>query len=234
MPTRRSAVDPAGTPPTTTKQKTAKRRKVDWDAVERDYRTGKFSDIELAAKYEIARESIVRRRKSAQKDDPSAWAQNLAPQVRAATNALLMQETVAQKITEGHTQVTGVILAAAELNKQIISGHRRDMSATRNVAHGLLNELAAAALLAEEQELLAQILAGEGAEPADEARARAVVSKALSINSRITSVKALAETFSKIQDAEYKSYRLEEDEVGDAQKPKRVLLDFVDVEDKSQ
>ena len=212
-----------------------KRKKVDWAAVERDYRTGKFTDTELATKHSIARESIVRRRRDDQEQDPAAWAQDLGPQVRAATNALLMQETVAQKITEGHTQVTGVILAAAELNKQVIAGHRRDMEATRRVAHALLSELSAAALAAEEQELLASILAGTGAEPADEARAHAIVSKALSINSRISSVKALAETFTKLQDAEHKSYRLDDDTGGSGLiTPKRVILDFVDVEPKPQ
>ena len=209
-------------------------RRVDWAAVERDFRTGKFTDIELAAKHGVARESIVRHRKEAQAKDPTAWAQDLGPQVRAATNALLMQETVAQKITEGHTQVTDVILAAAELNKQVLSGHRRDLSATRDVAASLLHELSASALAAQEQELLAAILAGEGAEPTDESKARAVVSKALSINSRISSIKALAETFIKIQEGERKAYRIEDDAGFGDSRPKRVVVDFIDVEAKPQ
>ena len=54
-------------------------RRVDWAAVERDFRTGKFTDIELAAKHGVARESIVRHRKDAQAKDPTAWAQDLGP-----------------------------------------------------------------------------------------------------------------------------------------------------------
>lgn len=211
-----------------------KRPKVDWAAIERDFRTGKFSDTELGTKYGIARESISRRRKADQSKDSTTWAQDLAPQVRAATNVLLMQETVAQKITEGHNKVTDVILATAELNKQIIGGHRRDLSATRDVAQSLLKELADASMAAAEQELLVAILSGEGPEPGDEARARAVVNKALSINSRISSIKALAETFTKIQDAEHKSYRLDDEATPASLKPKRIYLDFEDVEVKPQ
>jgi hypothetical protein len=187
------------------------RRKVDWDAVERDYRTGKFTDSELSAKHKVTREAISRKRKRDQADRPSSWAQDLGPQVRAATNALLLKEAVASQITDDHKKVTDVILVTAEINNQVIAGHRRDLSEARTVAASLLKELADAALAAEEKELLASILAGEGAEPADEARIRGVVNKALSVNSRVSSIKALAEAFVKIQDAERKAYRIDDE-----------------------
>jgi hypothetical protein len=115
------------------------RKKVDWDAVERDYRTGKFTDGELSTKYGVTREAIVRRRKREQEKDGTRWAQDLEPQVRAATNALLIQEHITAQVTDGHTKVTGVILAAAELNKSVILKHRsrleqlnRDADAARD------------------------------------------------------------------------------------------------------
>jgi len=199
-----------------------KRARPDLEAVERDYRTGNYTDGELAAKYGLSRESIVRARKRAQAKDPSAWAKDLGPQVRAATNALLMKEMVADKITEGHISVTGTVLVTAEVNKQVILGHRKDITNTRNVAAALLGELADSSLLAQHKELLAEILAGDGAEPIDVARAQATVRKALDVGARVASVKALAETFTKLQAMERQAFNLDapEKEQDDADRPR--------------
>ncbi len=199
-----------------------KRQRADWEAVERDYRTGNFSDGELAVKHSLSRESIVRARKRDQAKDPTSWAQDLGPQVRAATNALLMKEMVADKITEGHINVTGAVLVTAEVNKTVILGHRKDITSTRNVAAALLDELADSALLAQHKELLSEILAGDGAEPVDVARAQATVRKALDVGARVASVKALAETFTKLQAMERQAFNLDapEKEPGDGDRPK--------------
>jgi hypothetical protein len=74
----------------------------------------------------------------------------------------------------------------------------------------MLQELSATAMLSEHVEMLAQVLAGSGAEPVDEAKARAAVQKALSITTRIQGVKALADTFDKLQLAERRAFSLDE------------------------
>lgn len=98
------------------------RRTIDWDAIERDYRTGKFSFGELSTKYGIDKATIVRAKKRGD------WQQDLSEAVRHATNAMLMQEMVTAEITEGHRQVTDTILAAAEVNKQVILGQRNALA----------------------------------------------------------------------------------------------------------
>jgi hypothetical protein len=187
---------------------TGKRKKIDWEAIKRDYRTGKFTDRELEAKYGIPHETIVRARTRDRKKDPASWPQDLSKAVREATNAALMTDLVTKEITKGQQNVTNTVLAAAELNKQVILKHRSDIEATRLVAFDLLKEVKDSALLTEEKELLTQILAGEGAEPRDEAQARTVVQKALAFGNRVASVKALAETFVKLQDSERKAFGL--------------------------
>lgn len=57
----------------------------------------------------------------------------LAPHVRAATNALLMQDLVTAEVTEGHRQITDTVLATAEVNKQVILGHRTDIKNLRDL-----------------------------------------------------------------------------------------------------
>ena len=180
------------------------RRKTDWEAVERDYRTGKFTLRELEEKHGAFNSSIARK---AKKD---GWTQDLSRAIQQATNAKLAEALVSDIASEGAQNASATVLAAAEVNKQVILGHRKDVTATRNVAAALLEELSRSALLAEEQELLTQVLAGSGAEPADEARIRATVQKALSLPSRVGSVKQLADTFDKLQLAERRAFGLDD------------------------
>lgn len=101
------------------------RRPIDWDAVERDFRTTRLTDTELAGKHGATREAIVRRRKKDCAADPTRWQRDLAPEVRRATSALLLKESITQQITDGHRQITDAVMSAAEQGKQIILEHRR-------------------------------------------------------------------------------------------------------------
>lgn len=182
------------------KKKAAPPPSVDWEGVERDFRSGQFTLRELEAKFGISYASISR------KATAEGWTKDLRVVIRQATDAAILRDAV----TGAQKNVTETVLVAAELNKAVILEHRGDIKETRGVASALLAELADAALLASEKELLSQILAGSGAEPADEARARATVNKALSVNTRISSVKQLADAFDKLQLAERRAFGLDE------------------------
>lgn len=179
-----------------------KRKRTDWEAVKRDYGTAKFTLRELGEKYGINHTGIARKIKN------EGWTQDLAKQIKQATDAKLLGDLVNKEVNKGTQEVTNTVLAAAELNKQVILKHRNDIEATRSVAFDLLQEVRDSALLVDEKELLTQILAGEGAEPKDEAQARQIVNKALAFGNRVSSVKLLADTFTKLQDSERKAFGL--------------------------
>lgn len=197
---------------------TPKKPRVDWDAVERDYRTGKFTDQELADKHgnRVTRQAISKRAKE------KGWQKDLSAEVRRATRASLIREQVATRVAEqvaGSCQEATVstadaVLAAAEVNKQVILQHRGDLQQARQVTMDLLAELAQGSMLAGHMEQLAQLLAGSGAEPKDEAEARKLVSRALGLGGRVSSVKALADAITKLQEAERRAFGLD-DQDGD-------------------
>jgi hypothetical protein len=193
--------------PEITQPAAEKRKKTDWEAAERDYRTGRYTDQEIADKYNISRPAVTKQAKV------NGWKKDLSDAIRRATNAELVAvaaaEKVAERVASGSKEVVNTVLVVAELNKQVILKHRQDIEAIRKVAKDLLNEVGNAALMAGEQELLAQILAGSGAEPKDEAEARRTVRKALDFGNRVSSVKLLADTFTKLQDGEIKAFRLD-------------------------
>ena len=94
------------------------KRKTDWDAVERDYRTGKFTLRELATKHAISHQAIAKQAKN------KAWTQDLSIAIKQATNAKLVDDLVAKEVAKSGQAVANTVLAVAELNKQVILSHR--------------------------------------------------------------------------------------------------------------
>jgi hypothetical protein len=193
------------------------RHRVDWPAVERDFRTGAFTLRELASKYGCSHVAIG---KQARKN---SWRQDLSKAVRAATNATVLASTAARvEVAKSAVAVTATVLAAAEVNKNVILGHRADIKEARNLVFALLAELRSSAMTEDEKERLVDLLTGPGAEPEDVSVARRLVTKALGTAARIGGVKALAEAITKLQIAERKAFGLDASE---DDRPKGTLAD---------
>jgi len=95
-------------------KKQAKRRKTDWAAVERDFRTGKWTSQELGDKYGVSRQAVDKQRKAGD------WKQDLTEQIKLQTNALLTQRLVDDKVAKSSISVANSIEVAAEANAQIL------------------------------------------------------------------------------------------------------------------
>ena len=196
--------------------------RIDWDAIERDYRTEKFTDGELAAKYGVARESIPRRRKREQAKDPTRWARDITPQVRAATNALLASQVVTAAVTEGHTAITDVILASAELNKQVILAQRGRVTKATDVAMRMLAELDATTTHGKELAGLIETISHAATEEQIE-EMRASMGKLLALHNRVGSAHKLMDAIGKAQALERVAFNIEEG--GPERDPAREMSD---------
>jgi stage V sporulation protein SpoVS len=125
------------------------RRRADWEAIERDYRTGQFSDQELADKHGniVSRQAISKRAKV------QGWQKDLSREVRQATKAKLIADQVrekvagevAERVAKSGNATVQAVLAAAETNKQVILGHRRDIAKVRDITMTLVDALETAA-----------------------------------------------------------------------------------------
>ena len=126
-----------------------RRQRADWEAIERDYRTGQFSDQELADKHGnvVSRQAISKRAKE------KGWQKDLSREVRQATKAKLIAEQVAvkvagevaEKVAKSGNATVDAVLAAAETNKQVILGHRRDVRKLSSLTMSLVAQLETAA-----------------------------------------------------------------------------------------
>jgi len=97
-------------------------KRTDWEAVERDYRSDQFTMRELAEKHGIKNHQAIGNRAKRYK-----WTKDLGRQIKQATNAKLVQELVDKSVAKSGQDVADTVLAAAELNKQVILGHRKQV-----------------------------------------------------------------------------------------------------------
>lgn len=106
---------------------------IDWAAVERDFRMNQLTYKEMEDKHKVSGVSIWKRSKK------YGWTRDLANAVNVATKAMLTAEAVTnivnseieKSVREGLNESSAAVLAAAELNKQVILGHRRDATDAR-------------------------------------------------------------------------------------------------------
>lgn len=180
-----------------------KRTRHDWDAVERDYRTGKLTLKELEAKHGPGYADISRRAKKYE------WSQDLRVAVKQATNAALIAETTKAVTNEAQTQTTNVVLAAAELNKQVILGDRSRIKGASELAMDMLHELRLTTHSGDELAALFKQVSEGMDEDAVEALQQSVQDM-LRLHNRVGSLHKLIDTLTKLQAMERKAFGLDD------------------------
>lgn len=183
------------------------RRRHDWEAIERDYRTGKFSLRELEAKHGAGYSDIAKRSKK------EGWKQYLREAVKQATSAALIQEITTAATTQAQQTTTAVVMAAAEVHKQVILNHRKDIGETSRLAMELLGELR---LVTHSQAELQSLLkmATEGMAPEDAMSVRQAFNDLVRVHSRVSSVHKLADTLVKLQNLERRAFDIDSEDDG--------------------
>lgn len=228
MPARKSASPKDGAPTPNTKTPAPKKRKgVDWPAVERDYRTSQMTLRELGEKHGCTHGAI------AQKAKASGWQRDLRPAIEQATQARLIESALSSAVNGATQELTNVVLAVAEVNTQVILKHRTGLQRITRIKEQLLDQIEQAAMnlpdLAEAIELV------RNPDENGQDKANDALRKAMSRTSLVDDLKKLAEVDEKVRKGEREAFNIAggEDPETVQSKRKRVLLDFVDVEDKS-
>lgn len=181
-----------------------KKARADWDAVERDYRTGRFTLRELEKQHGVSYAQISRKAKE------QGWTKDLREVIKQATDAALLHETV----TKAQKDVTDTVIVAAELNKQVILGHRQDIAKVRDLTMTMAQELGEVTLNQDKLQELFELMTSDMSE-AQMAHARRAYGELTKLPSRIAGAKALAESLTKLQTLERLAFSLDDDDKGD-------------------
>lgn len=180
----------------------AKKPRADWQAVERDFRTGQFTTRELETKYGVSYSLIARNAKK------NGWTQDLAVAIRQATNAKLADDLVKSEVHKGAQKVHNVIEAAAEVNKDVILGHRRGLNRITDIKSKLLEQIEQAA---ENMPDLAGIIEMVR-RPDDNGmdRANDALKKAMGRSALVDDLKKLADVDEKVRKGEREAFGLDD------------------------
>lgn len=204
-----------------------KRRKVDWEAVERDYRASQLTLRELGEKHGCAHPAIARKAKA------EGWQRDLTDAVKQATSSKLIQAAVTSAVTNKHQAVTNAVLVAAEVNTQVVLGHRKGLNRITRIKEALLDQIEQAAQLMPELAEVIEMVRQPDDNGVD--KANDALRKAMSRSSLVDDLKKLAEIDERVRKGEREAFNIggaTDDEQN--RKTKRVLLDFIDVEPRGQ
>lgn len=207
-------------------ENTTKKRTVDWEAVERDFRTAKFTLRELGEKHRVTHTTIGRRA------EREGWSKDLQQAIRQATNAKLIAETVQQKCTTAHQDATETVISAAEINAHIILKHRAGLRRLGDVKDVLIDQIEQAAKnLPDLAELIEMVRQPDdnGVDKANDA-----LRKAMSRSGLVDDLKKLAEIDERVRKGEREAFAIGADSDGDENNPAKALQALLDVVDGSK
>jgi hypothetical protein len=121
-------------------RKMAERKKIDWEAVEREYRAGIRSLKDIGEEFGVSDAGILKR---AKRDD---WARDLQAKVRAKADALVSAALVSAEVSaevSANRKIAEreVVEVEAKVQARIRLTHRSDIKALRERAARFANEL---------------------------------------------------------------------------------------------
>jgi len=107
-----------------------KRRQIDWEAIEREYRAGTLTVREIATQYDCHHTSILKQAKK------HGWDRDLTEKVMQKVTA-----KVTKKVTTTGATEKEIVEAASDRIVGVIELHRKDISKQREIANSFLEEL---------------------------------------------------------------------------------------------
>lgn len=203
----------------------ATKKKTDWEACERDYRTGKFTLRELEAMHG-ANNATISRRAAKHK-----WTQDLAIAIRHATNVALIESIITDECSKSQQNTAVAVLAAAEIRKEIILSHRAGLQEIKNVKDILLNQIRQAAVNIVDLEEVIEMVRNPDDNGMD--KANDALRKAMSRSALADDLKKLADVDEKVRKGEREAFTIDDAPPPDTSKQNRtrVEIDFSDVID---
>lgn len=183
----------------------AKRKKIDWEAIEKEYSLGQKSVRTIADQFDVAHTTITRR---AKKD---GWVQDKTKEIRDKTKAALVTHQ-SKRTTKRTTPTREDIDRAVQTNIEIIRGHRKDIRKGRQLVDLLSSQLMVAAEHREdlEDEIFKDTKGVEAGGEKSDLRRRNFMMKAVSLPSHAGVLRDLATTIKSLIPLERQAFSLDE------------------------
>ena len=178
-------------------------RNIDWERVEAQYRVGTMSLREIAGGHGITEGAV---RKRAKRD---SWARDLGARVRAKADALVRKEMVRSEVRTENPSETLTVEVEAQVQARIRLSHRTDIAKCRKLLMSQLAELEGQTDNIDLVRKVGELLSSDARDPD---KINAVYQKAVSLGSRASTMKSLAESLRILVGLERQALSLDEAE----------------------
>lgn len=178
-----------------TSAETKRRKEIDWEAIEREYRAGQLSVVEIGRQHDVSHTAINKRAKK------EGWQRDLAKRVRQEASARLVSDSVSEANAE-----QAVNEAAARV-VEVVREHRKDIKAGRNLVARMMSELDATT--SQQDALETEILAATGQDSSE--RRQAAMMKAISLPSRAGVIRDLSTAMKNLVGLERQAFSMDAD-----------------------
>lgn len=182
--------------------------RVDWEAVERDYRAGLKSLREIGKQHGVTAAAILKHARKA------GWDRDLSAKIKAKAEALVNSAQVNGQVnTVNAVDEQAIITANAEAIVRVKLAHRKDIRRARDHAMRLLEELEQTddgEAMSGRLETLASALAGAG----DLVNAKKVAQllRSMDLAGRTATMKMLVDTISRLITLERKAFGMDKED----------------------
>ncbi len=204
---------------TATKQPpTPKKPPVDWESIEREYRAGQLSVVEIGRQHGVSHTAINKRAKK------HSWSRDLSAEVRRQVSARLVSPEVSPEVSFANAKEA--VETAAARGVEVVRQHRRDISEKRDLVRGLVAELRQAS---DGRADLEEAIEDETADDKD-ARRRNSMLRAVSLASRAGIIRDLTASAKTLIDLERQAFSL--NEPGEGASAEVVLIEGANVRER--
>lgn len=186
-----------------------KRKAVDWEAIEREYRAGQLSVREIADQHGVSHTAINKKAKA------EGWARDLAKQVRQRVSAQL----VSNEVSNANAQEA--VETAAARGVELVRQHRRSLARANSVVEKLLAELERGT---DNLDVIEEEIEKETEGDTNGKRRNAML-KAVSLPQRASTAAALSLTLKNVIPLERQAFSLD---APDSDENKRSVVDLSD------
>lgn len=188
----------------------------DWEAIEREYRTGRYSNRELAREFEVAESTLRNRAKN------ENWTKDLTSQVKTRVREKLLRKDCAASPPKTDTEI---IEEAAATQVEVVRSHHKRIGQGTQVVDMLMGQLFLAAGSREELE---EAVEQETAEDSNIQRRNAML-KAISLPQQASTALNLTTALKTLIGLDRQAFGLDDkQEDSDMLKDLRSVVDFID------
>lgn len=200
----------------------AKKKQIDWDKIERDYRADVLSIAQISRESGAPSSTIRARAKRL------GWSRNLTARIKSKADEIVNQDAIKNAVANIQASEEQTIEENARLTAGVRLAHRKDINRARLATVTLLDDLEA--MIGQDgRESLAELLKAlvdEGLIEERDSTAIAAYKKATGLSQQIANMQKLADTMTKFVALERQAWNL--DNLDDSSHdPLKTLLDSI-------